>query len=163
MQTPMLYRKRLIPNECVLLDKDQILFSDSCRIVTAWQAIHPRSDLAFGYSLYLPSEGIKISRFYDHMRRFLYWYCDIIETDAQPAENRLVFTDLLIDVKLFPDGSCRILDLDEVSRAFRDGLLTSDQLLRALECLDRLLGKIYDGSFHQLEAGLPSFIPEALR
>ena len=160
---PRLYRKRLIPDECIPLDRDRILAMDETKIVTAWEAIRPRADLAFGYSLYLPDSGIKISRFYSHTSSFLFRYCDIIESSFNPADNSYVFTDLLIDVKVFPDGSFKILDLDEVTAAFRKGLLSEEQLLYSIDRLHYLLNCIYSGSFRDLEEMLLPYIPESLR
>lgn len=42
MDYPMLYRKRIIPNECVLLKDDLVLSWDEERIVTKWNALKPK-------------------------------------------------------------------------------------------------------------------------
>ena len=36
MKNPILYRRRIIPEECILLKDDRILFCDEDHIVTAW-------------------------------------------------------------------------------------------------------------------------------
>ena len=56
-----LYRKRLIPNELILLEDDKILHQDSETIVTRWDSLKPRNDIESGISLYLLNEGFKIS------------------------------------------------------------------------------------------------------
>ena len=78
------------------------------------------------------------------------WYCDIIETDYLPEQNTYIFTDLLADVILKPDGFVKVVDLDELAEAYRLGQLNEGQLLTALENLDKLLKIIYDGKFHEL-------------
>ena len=45
MTNPILYRRRIIPNECVLLKDDIILSCDDKRIVTSWNSLHPKKDL----------------------------------------------------------------------------------------------------------------------
>lgn len=42
MSSCKLYRKRLIPNECIELKNDEILFRDETLIITKWRSIHPR-------------------------------------------------------------------------------------------------------------------------
>lgn len=52
MADPILYRKRLIPEECVLLKDDTVLYRDNQIIVTGWNSLKPRKDLHHGYSCY---------------------------------------------------------------------------------------------------------------
>ena len=65
MANPILYRKRLIPEECVLLKDDRLLYRDEEIIVTAWNTLKPRKDLHHGLSCYYLGVGIKVSRLYD--------------------------------------------------------------------------------------------------
>ena len=64
MKIPALYRKRLIPDECILLKDDIIISCDENVILTKWNTLKPKKDLHHGYSLYLLNEGIKVSKFY---------------------------------------------------------------------------------------------------
>ena len=57
MDYPMLYRKRIIPNECVLLKDDLVLSWDEERIVTKWNALKPKKNLHHGYSCYFLKAG----------------------------------------------------------------------------------------------------------
>lgn len=150
MKKPTLYRSRLIPMESILLDQDQLLYRDDTRIITSWETLHPKSDLAYGYSCYYLDRGFKISRFYSHGREFMFWYCDIIDTEYQADTDTYIFTDLLADVIVKPDGSCRVLDLDELSDAFEQGLLSQKRMLMALRQLDDLLQIIYRDRFEAL-------------
>ena len=72
MDKPILYRKRLIPQECVLLKDDVILECSEDIILTKWCALKPKKYLHHGYSCYFPKEGIKVTRkdknkFYDQI------------------------------------------------------------------------------------------------
>lgn len=145
-----LYRKRLIPNETVLLKNDRILFTNSNSLITGWTTLKPKPTLAFGYSLYLFNQGFKISRFYGPDNNFLFWYCDIIDTSYNKKTNSYVFTDLLADVVVETNGICRILDLDELSDAFSQRLLSEQQLTQSLKQLHNLLQIIYNGKFDEL-------------
>ena len=44
MTNPVLYRRRLIPDECIPLKDDLILECNEERIVTFWNAIRPKKD-----------------------------------------------------------------------------------------------------------------------
>ncbi len=150
MESPTLYRNRLIPKESIRLNNDVILSYDEDRIVTSWKALHPRPALAYGYSLYLPQQGYKISRFYGHNHEFLYWYCDIIQGSYDAPSNSWYFTDLLADVIIQPDGFVKVLDLDELNIAYNNGLITLAQLQTAIDRLHALLQIIYNGTFDAL-------------
>ena len=64
MDYPKLYRKRLIPEECVALKDDEILRWDDEVILTKWNALKPKKDLHHGFSCYFLREGYKVSKFY---------------------------------------------------------------------------------------------------
>ncbi len=152
MNQPILYRKRVIPNECILLKDDTILQCDENTIVTSWSALHPRSDLSHGYSCYYLKRGYKISKFYRADSTLMYWYCDIVNYKQGPEENSLIVEDLLADVVIYPDGKIRILDLDELSEAFEQKLIDEKQLKMALTSLGNLMDAIYENSISALEA-----------
>lgn len=146
-----LYRKRIIPDECILLENDEILYSDSEVIVTKWNTIRPKKTLHHGYSCYFLERGFKVSKFYDHDGQLISWYCDIIDYSCRAAEGACVFTDLLVDVIVYPDGSVRVVDLDELADAARDGLISPELLQLALRRTDKLLSLIYKGAFGKLQ------------
>ena len=109
MEGLKLYRKRIIPAECVFLKDDFLLYRDSDVIVTRWRTLRPKKTLSHGYSCYFPERGFKVSKFYDHEDRLISWYCDIIQTDhtIEDGTDIYVFTDLLADVVVYPDGRVR--------------------------------------------------------
>lgn len=152
MTAPTLYRRRIIPDECVPLKDDVILECNEERIVTSWHALRPKKDLHHGYSCYFMKEGFKVSKFYYEDGRLLYWYCDIVDFEYKEAANELIVTDLLADVIIYPDGFVKVVDLDELVTALNSGTLSLDTLKSSLQKLDRLLQLIYKGKFDTLTA-----------
>ena len=147
MEHPTLYRKRLIPQECVLLKDDIILFQDKTRIITKWNTLRPKKELHHGYSCYCLEKGIKVSKFLDANNNLLCWYCDIISYSFDPSTNTYIFTDLLADVILKPGEDLKVVDLDELADACEQNLITADQLILSLRQLDHLLKLIQTGEF----------------
>ena len=149
-ESPVLYRKRLIPDECVRLKDDEILSFDDDIIVTKWCTLHPKHDLDHGYSAYFLNAGYKVSKFLYKDDSLLYWYCDIIDYEKDEKENAYIFRDLLADVIVYPDGFVKVVDLDEFEQALQKELLKMEDVRRALLSLDSLLTTIYDGKFDVL-------------
>lgn len=153
---PILYRKRLIPEECILLKDDVILYRDDRIIVTSWHSLKPRKDLHRGYSCYYLDKGIKVSKFYRPDNTLLYWYCDIVDYDYSPDTDTYVVTDLLADVIVYPDGFVKVVDLDELVAALENGLLSEELLKKSLLRIDALLKIIYGNSFSALQEPIDS-------
>lgn len=151
MKELKLYRKRIIPEECILLKDDEVLYQDSEVIITKWNTIHPKKTLHHGYSCYFLERGFKVSKFYDHDGNLISWYCDIISYSYEEEDNAYTFTDLLVDVIVYPDGFVRVVDLDELADAARDGLISAEQMQLALRRTDKLLSVIYKGAFGKLQ------------
>ena len=149
-ESPVLYRKRLIPDECVRLKDDEILSFDDDIIVTKWCTLHPKHDLDHGYSAYFLNAGYKVSKYLYKDDSLLYWYCDIIDYEKDEKENAYIFRDLLADVIVYPDGFVKVVDLDEFEQALQKELLKMEDVRRALLSLDSLLTTIYDGKFDVL-------------
>ncbi len=140
-----IYRKRYIPNEIVDISGDKVEFVSEDLLITSWLPIHPRNDVAFGMSYTYLKKGWKISKFYDKDKNFLYWYCDII--DAQIKDEEYILVDLLVDIKVYPDGRYEILDEEELDEALNQGLITKEQKEEALNKLSALLETIKKGEF----------------
>lgn len=151
MKIPVLYRKRLIPEECVLLKDDILLYRDDHIIVTKWNTLHPKKTLHHGFSCYFLEKGIKVSKFYNRENNLISWYCDIITYDYEASTDTYIFTDLLADVIVYPDGAVRVIDLDELADAAEQNMLTAEMMLKALRQLDALLHIIYKGGFEKLQ------------
>lgn len=151
-----LYRRRFIPDEVKLLKDDKILYLDDELIITSWTTLKPRSDFASGISAYYRKKGFKISRHYDMQGNFTRWYCDII-IESQVG-NDLIFSDVLIDVIILPNGTVQVVDLDEAAEALEQGLITSGMLTQALRSTNMLLSCIYQGSFSELTKCMANYI-----
>lgn len=147
MIKPVIFRKRYIPFETVDISGDEILFRDDDLLITKWKPIKPREDFNGGISFTFLKEGFKISKFFDKDSNFLFWYCDIIEVDYEIDSDKYTLIDLLVDLKIFPNGDYRILDLDELSESLEKGLISQKQLCSALNRLNKLINLIYDGVF----------------
>lgn len=151
-----LYRRRFIPDEMKLLADDKILYMDDDIIITSWNTLKPRSDFASGISAYYRKEGFKISRHYGADGTFTRWYCDIVAESKNG--NGLIYSDLLIDVVIFPDGTVRVVDLDEAADALEQGLITAEQLTQALRSTNKLLTYIHQGRLPELTACMSDYI-----
>lgn len=151
MNTLTLYRRRLIPDECILLKDDVILRQTDDIIVTKWKTLNPKTAFQYGASCYFLKEGIKVSKFYRGDGSLFCWYCDIVEYDYDAEGNSLTVTDLLADVIITPDGAVKVVDLDELAQAMDEGLLSAASLKKALVQLNTLLTRIYSNQFFLMQ------------
>ena len=147
MKKPTILRKRFIPYETVDISGDELLYRDNSLLITRWDSIRPRDDFNSGVSYTFLDEGYKVGRFYSAQGTFLYWYCDIIDVEYDKNNDKYLLTDLLVDIKLMPDGALRVLDTDELAQALEQGLITVEQVCSALKKLNKVLKLIYDGQF----------------
>ena len=147
---PSMYRKRYIPDEIKSLEKDEILYMSDDVIVTKWDTFRPKKNFSNGISCTFVNQGFKISKFMDNNGKLVYYYCDIIHSDYYKDENKWIFTDLLADVKIYPDGKTEIVDLDEVSEALKSGIISTETVCELMENLNSLLGLIYSGEWRKL-------------
>ena len=155
---PTLYRKRIIPNECVKLKDDIILHMDEDVLLTKWQTLKPRSDFHHGYSLYMFKEGIKISKFLCEDDSLYYWYCDIVEFDEDKEAGALTVTDLLVDITIDEQDRMDVLDVDELSDAYEQGLITDEQFHTSVKRLGDLLNTIHDGGFDRYKECIDRYL-----
>lgn len=150
MDNPVLFRKRIIPDECVLLKDDIIISCDEDRIITKWNALHPKKDLHHGASCYFLKEGFKVSKFCREDDSLMYWYCDIVDYHYDKNTNELIVTDLLADVIIYPDGFVKVVDIDEMVEALESRSISLDTLKESLVNLNSLLNIIYGKNFDSL-------------
>lgn len=144
-----LFRKRLIPLECIHLKDDSIVYIDSDKIITKWKTLRPKHEFSHGTSYYCLNEGWKISKFYKSDNSLAYIYCDIIDTTYDNSTDAYTFTDLLADVIIENDGFVRVVDLDELADACSQCIISNEMLAIALHRLNALLCMIYNGSFQE--------------
>ena len=146
-----IYRKRMIPDECILLKDDIILERTDDIIIT-------RRDFHHGYSCYFLKLGYKVSKFYREDNSLLYWYCDIVDYTYRETGEELLVTDLLADVVIYPDGYIKVLDLNELAVAIEQTLCEPHVITQALRKLDNLLNLIYDDKFDTLTSYIEKWV-----
>ena len=151
MEELKIFRKRYIPDECILLKDDIIVHKDDEHIITKWQTLNPKSAFSRGSSCYFLKEGFKMSKFYRSDNSLLCWYCDIAEFTFDKSANTFTMTDLLADVIVYPDGRLKVVDLDELSLAHETGMITDEQLHASLKQLNNLLTYIHENKFNLLQ------------
>ncbi|MCR4617810.1 MAG: DUF402 domain-containing protein [Lachnospiraceae bacterium] len=154
MEDLKIFRKRIIPAQCILLDKDIIVERTEDYILTSWKTLRPKAEFDHGTSCYFLNEGIKISKFYKENGDLLYWYCDVVQYDFSDGGRELTVTDLLADVIVYPGGRIKVMDLDELADAKEQGLITDDQMIGCLRTLNNLLTIIYRDKFDKFQAHL---------
>ena len=147
MNKIQLFRRRYIPDEIKELKEDIVLSADDKMILTKWNVLKPRKDIARGVSAYFLDKGIKVSKVYDAEDNLVYWYCDIIETVHEEGSLKYVFNDLLIDVLVYPDGFVKVVDMDEFADIMDEKRLDNSVIAQALRSADALLQVIYSGKF----------------
>ena len=150
MKNLSLYRRRLIPDECILLKDDIILYADDDHILTKWNTLKPKKILHHGDSCYYLNKGVKVSRFYTEDNMLICWYCDIVSYEWNEEKTSLLTTDLLLDVLVYPDGSFKLLDMDELAQASAEKLISDTLLQNSMLTANRLLNEIYDNRFYEI-------------
>ena len=152
MNVQKLYRRRLIPDECILLKDDIIIKANDEVIVTSWKTLNPKTTFQSGTSCFFLKEGIKVSKFYCADGSLYHWYCDIVDYSYDESEAALTAIDLLADVIIRPDGFVKVVDLDELVEALDKNLITPETLKSVLLRVNKLLNTIYEGRFSELTA-----------
>lgn len=147
MVKPSIYRKRYIPFEISDISGDELLYRDKNLLVTRWKPIRPRMDISGGISCAFLEDGYKIGRFFKPDGEFAYWYCDIIDIEYDCAKDTYTLVDLIVDIKVMPDGRYEVLDAGELADAMESGLITKEQACGALRKLDTVLKMIYRNEF----------------
>jgi len=150
MKQVRLFRKRFLPDETTELKDDKILSISQNMLLTCWEVLKPRNDIANGISAYFFDLGVKVSKVFNADRQLVYWYCDIIEPQINEEEGTYVFCDLLIDVLVYPDSQVKVVDLDEFADMVEKNVLSSSLSIKALRRTDHLLQLIYSGRFNTL-------------
>ncbi len=154
---PILYRKRYFPEELICLKDDIVLYADENLIVSKWTTLKPRTDIAEGISAYIIDKNIKISKIFDANKNFVHWYCDIISTEYKKEETAYIFTDLLLDIIIDPDGIVHVVDMDELGDYIKNGTIDKDMACLALHAANDLLIEITNGNFKQYQDILTSY------
>ena len=136
MDNVKLFRRRFIPEEITELKDDHIIMFKDGIIITKWNVLKPRHDINNGISAYFIRDGIKVSKIFDEAGQFVYWYCDIIETTYNEEDNSYTFSDLLVDVLVYPDGRVEVVDMDEFADVMEKGILGISTIAFAMRSAD---------------------------
>lgn len=144
-----LYRRRLIPDECICLKNDNIIVQNDLQIITIWKTLHPKNDFSKGISYYAIDKGWKISKFFNEHNELVYIYCDIIDTFYDKQTDSYTFTDLLADVIIENNGNIKVVDLDELATALHSQVINNEMIITALYQLNELLTTIYNGELQK--------------
>ena len=155
-----LFRRRLIPNECVSLKDDSILVQNNTEIITIWQTLRPKPEFAKGISYYILEKGWKISKFFNAHNELVYIYCDIISVIYDDRNDAYTFVDYLADVIVENNGLVRVVDLNELATANVTGIIDNDELVGAIYKLNDLLGIIYSGEFEKYIKKIDQYIDQ---
>lgn len=156
MTISKIYRRRIIPEELILLKDDIIVLQDDETVVTRWNTLNPKTEFSHGSSCFFLTEGIKVSKIYRSDGSLLRWYCDIVDYSFDEAEGSMTYTDLLADVIVSPDGGIKVVDLDELAEAMEHDWITKEQATFCLRKLNRLLSFLYRDKFDRFQARLNS-------
>lgn len=152
------FRKRLIPDECINLSDDELLYKDDDFIIMRWHTFRPKEAFSWGISVYCLKEGHKISKFFKEDNSLAYIYCDIIDTEYDKNNDRYIFTDLLADVIIENDGQVHVVDVDELADAFESGILSKELLCVSLRRLDALLSKVYSTKLEEYTKKMDAYL-----
>lgn len=155
---PELFRKRLIPNECIALKDDIIIHMDDDILVTKWTTLKPRKDFHHGYSCYFFNEGIKVSQFLKEDGSLYYWYCDIVTYSRNEEPYTLTIIDLLADVTVDAEGRMNVLDIDELCEAREKNYISEAQFFTSVKQLGNLITIIQQGRFNEYTDVLMKYI-----
>ncbi|TYQ17683.1 UNVERIFIED_CONTAM: hypothetical protein Cloal_0041 [Acetivibrio alkalicellulosi] len=147
MKKPIIHRKRYIPDETIDITGDELVLRNDELLITKWKPIRERKDISRGISYTFLKEGYKISKFFGPDGNFIYWYCDIIDVKYDKSKDLYTLVDLLLDVKIMPEGNVQVLDADELSLALEKDIITKSEVCMSLKVLDKILKMNYEGQF----------------
>ena len=147
MKKPIILRKRYVPSEIIDITGDELLLRNENLLVTKWKPIKKRQDISGGMSFTFLKEGYKVSKFFGASGEFKYWYCDIINVLYDEFNDKYTLVDLLLDVKIMPDGQVEVLDADELAEALENGIISKEEAITSLYTLDKILRMAYAGKF----------------
>ena len=149
----VIYRKRILPEECIRLKDDIILKQTDDYIITKWNTLKPKEQFNHGYSCYFLKEGIKLSRFIKEDESLNCWYLDFVEYsfDREGDTDILTVTDLLVDVIISPEDEVKVVDIDELKKCLDEGEISGNQLINIISSLAKVFEKKANGEFKRYQ------------
>ncbi len=143
-----LYRKRFEPKECILLEKDDIIYKDNSYICTKWETLKPRNDFDNGASIYDIDHGVKVSKFCKGSE-IIYYYIDIIGMEFSEEDDTYVCTDYILDIILETDlKAYKVLDEDEFDELTEQGVLSTQEIAESYAKLGFMKDCIEQNNFN---------------
>jgi len=100
-----------------------------------------------------PDKWHDMGKMYNPQSQLTGYYCDIIlpMKRAESSDKQFAFTleitDLCLDLWIFPDGGCHILDEDEFELAIKNGWVDNTIAQKARQELDNLIQLVRSGKF----------------
>ena len=157
-----LYRRRHIPQEFFILNKDRVLYLDDQYLITRWETLHSRQDFSSGISIHDFKNNWKITRMARPDGSLFQWYCDIVKFEINRETSTYTIEDLLADVIIDADGTVNVVDLDEAADAFEQGLISAEDLTLSLRSTNHLLqlirGRIPGHSFEDYRRMIEQYL-----
>jgi protein associated with RNAse G/E len=89
-----------------------------------------------------------IMEIHDTTGNLLGFYIDL-STPVRNEGGEYYLEDLILDIWIYPDQTCRVLDEEEWQQAVQDGLVPKDTQRKVRKTLQRLLREIHSGKFPQ--------------
>ena len=80
-----------------------------------------------------------LQAFYDADGNLIEWYIDINLENTVDSDGNPYYTDLYLDVVVYPDGEVKIIDEDELIEAFQAGIIDEKQMKHAYDVCDDVI------------------------
>ncbi len=146
-----IYTEGLVCDNGQRLDTCTVLPPEAARVWTrsGWQAYGILSDGQVVHTIrkhHFYHEWFSIVELIDSSGTLLGYYCDVL-TPLRKVDGEYYLQDLLLDLWVFPDGSCVELDWDELRDAVRLGMITPSLHQKAEETLSRMVAETQAGVF----------------
>ena len=94
--------------------------------------------------IYLLDQGLQLS--YGFKNSHHGWLVDIVQYEKR-KENLICVHDLLIDLRVFKDGSYHVIDMDEFYEAYRLGAVSEERMGHSLKVFSYILEKLNNKEF----------------
>jgi predicted RNA-binding protein associated with RNAse of E/G family len=86
-----------------------------------------------------------VGKFYDHTRRWIGYYCDIVKPVSKlldTASRTTTLTDLFLDLWIFKDGRALVLDEEELDKALGNRTISANLARQARRQIHSLMQRV---------------------
>ena len=136
---------------------DECLFRSKQAIVGKSQVssehsiiLNGRPVLAAGFPIVyfeIPGKWFTSVKVWNTKGEYTGYYCDIVTPFRLLGDDIIEQTDLFLDLWVSPDLRFKVLDQDELEKAFQKGWITEQLYKRAKEELEKLIAAVENGKF----------------